>query len=396
MLRVLVINNSTTGDQQDGEQWVYRQARTDGRLLFSDQRRFVDHDLFIVSSGSLSEARGPDIKHEVRTEIVERVSAGACLVCFLDSEQVGWLPEPLRARQTSGELVDLVTHEVGSSSNSPQPPIYRLLRGFERELAYEVQIEDLGNNWKPLAQAKNERAVAAYTSRGKGAIVLLPNAKARAKIIRRLIDQVLPQLCEQPPKSLGPREDAPTWLQGVTVPGGAELENEAAKLERDIYDLRQALEAKRGEAEARLGHRDLLWQTDTPLEEGVRKALALLGIEASKRPPIDLVHAIGNGRELYIEIEGTTSAVSIKKGRQLLQYIADAPDPSLVEGAIVGNPHRLVEPAVRNDPFTADLRKLAKKHNWQLVTTDELFRLVCRNLGGDTKASDEARTILGL
>src|SRR5262245_4752997 len=125
MLRVLIINHSILRDRQDGEEWVDREARTDGAHLYSDQQRFVDHDLFVVNTGSLSGPRTGEIRHEVRTEIVERIYAGACLVCFLDSPNLGWLPESPKVRQTSGELVDLVTHDAGTSSNSTQPGIYR-------------------------------------------------------------------------------------------------------------------------------------------------------------------------------------------------------------------------------------------------------------------------------
>ncbi len=103
-----------------------------------------------------------------------------------------------------------------------------------------------------------------------------------------------------------------------------------------------------------------------------------------------------------MEIEGTTGPIQIRKGRQLLGYIADEDDPGAFRGAIIGNPFRRDHPSARPPEgsqvglFSPQMESLAGKQGWPLLTTSQLFDWVTRHMAGDKKASGEARKALGV
>ena len=127
-----------------------------------------------------------------------------------------------------------------------------------------------------------------------------------------------------------------------------------------------------------------------------------MGVPAHPKPPVDLACPNLLGGELYIEVEGTTGAVSIHKGRQLGSYIDDADDPASMTGAIIGNPFRMEHPSNRPPPgsqvglFSPPLERMAARDSWPLLTTTQLFEWVRRHLDGDNTGSVELRQALGL
>lgn len=143
---------------------------------------------------------------------------------------------------------------------------------------------------------------------------------------------------------------------------------------------------------------DLLWQTgEEVLEERVREALRLMGLNAQKKYGVDVVVEDVQGT-LYAEVEGTTKSVRVDKSRKLLEDISGADDPASVRGAIIGNPFRLEQPNDRpvgqRKFFVREVEVAAKKFGWVLITTRELFDLVCRHLAGDNSAARELRNRL--
>lgn len=46
------------------------------------------------------------------------------------------------------------------------------------------------------------------------------------------------------------------------------------------------------------------------------------------------------------------------------------------QGILIGNPHRLTNPQNRKEPFTDEVKKVAKKDGFGLLTTFEIFKAV--------------------
>jgi hypothetical protein len=198
-------------------------------------------------------------------------------------------------------------------------------------------------------------------------------------------------------------EESPPWLADYPIPEAQQLEEQMRQAGQRLYDLQHEIEDLEARRRAISEYQGLLWFEGKPLELVVEKAVNLLGVDAHPSGQIDLAYAIGDGQALYIEVEGTTGAIQVRKGSQLLRYIAEAPDPSLVRGAIIGNPFRTESPANRPPPgsqvgfFSEPLERLAKNQKWKLITTIQLFAWVKIHFaGGQERASQLLREALGV
>lgn len=152
------------------------------------------------------------------------------------------------------------------------------------------------------------------------------------------------------------------------------------KLEQDNKSLHVKLE----EQEVLKG---LLYETGTPLEESVRKALRILGYQAegydNGELELDQVITSTEGHRFIGECEGRdTKPIAIVKLNQLLRAIQDdfaRDDISLEQkahGILIGNPFRLVNPTERvESPFTDKCLSTAKHSKVGLLTTVNLFHV---------------------
>ena len=412
MLKVMVFNEAVKPDEQPGEQWAFRSVicSAPDTLVAESAAGVVDHDVFVVGNGTLRpnpEAgfrQGPEV---VSSRIAARVAAGGLLICFLDGDNTAWLPiyatHLVHPRRVSGRDVRAVT-----------PIRWRALERIPwGDAGFTIQIS-LGAtgrhspfmNWTPLAQSKDGAAVAAAYRFEAGHVLLLPSFETRRdQIVRIILDDVLPEILPGLVPKRKDAEPAPPWVSEVDVPGVAELRSRVNAFDTEIRQLRERREQAEAESQALLWHRGLLWRTGFPLETHVMDALRLLGLEARSEPPVDIVCDLGEGRRLYIEIEGTEGPIALKKGQQLLSYIANADDPAAIHGAIVGNPHRklpMAERPPKDQPFLfgRELVNLASKQGWALVQTSQIFELVCRRLSGDAneraKVLTSTRLLLGI
>jgi hypothetical protein len=272
---------------------------------------------------------------------------------------------------------------------------------FKDEMHYISQF-GLPSGWEQLAKALNDQTVSTMVGSGSGHAIFLPQFKNRTHVVRYLLDHVIPKLLPalSRPADTAVQEEAPDWVLPFDVPGATELERELANLSARIEQLRDEQTGKEQKLLELLEYRGLLWLDGFPLERVVASALAVLGIDAHPQGQIDLVHEKEDGTKLYIEVEGTETLVQVRKGQQLLTYIAQAEDPASTSGAIIANPFRRQHPSDRpstiDQLFSPPLRALAAQQKWSLITTGALFELVRAQLSGDPRACGEAQVALGL
>ena len=134
---------------------------------------------------------------------------------------------------------------------------------------------------------------------------------------------------------------------------------------------------------------DLVCGNGLILERRVGEALIFLGFKVDYPPESSHSYDLRvkyKDKELIIEIEGTKKSIEINKGRQLMHWLAEE-DP-LVQGVLMGNPFNN-EPLTNRPPkvnqklFTEALENLAVKRGFTLISSIDLFNLVCKKLKGE-------------
>lgn len=405
LMRILVLNSAVFAEKVGGETWSHLEAKSFNQQLWASGNHVViDDDLFIIDAekipqvGSLDAIKRfpQDVVRSISQGIRERVVAGGCLICFAGEAPMPWLPVGLDLRPFSGQRI---------SVNPRHGTLSDLLRKYRAEASYKVQFEVSGP-WTTVASSTTKFPVAVYVKHGSGYIVLLPQFKNRGKVAREFLDKVvptyLPGLVDDRPAP--PESEKPTWLADFPLTQAEKLSQEISDLGAEIQRLGTERADKEQQRADLLRFQNLLWYEGRALEAEVMAALQLLGMQVRPGPEgrVDLIGRRDDGREVYIEVEGTKGAINITKGRQLADYINSTDDPANTEGAIIGNPfrehHPSLRPPVRSQvgSFSPQLEAMAKKYGWALVTTTELFEWVRRHLDGDAEASAEAHKALRL
>jgi len=378
---------------QPGEEWqkagdVYLHS---GRLHGLTKREIYDFDIYIANAQGIADSGSYVESPAIDTQILERAASGAILICFAAPAGMEWIPAQVRPYSTGGTVVDVL----------PNTPFSGVLERFRRQTEYRTLLS-LSGHWEALETNNTGAPVAGWLACGQGYIILLPWFNQPDKVIRSLLDQVLPRLAPRLfEEEEMPEEELPEWVGNFPVPGLQELTEEVSGLDEEMRRLQELRDQKGKEGRELERFQGLLWWTGIPLQRIAEQALKRLGIEAYPEEPKDLVIDLDGGR-LFIEMEGAEGPIKVNKGRQLLDYINADPEPEKIEGAILGNPFRREHPSQRPPPgsqadlFTVDLKRMAARYNWRLLLTKDLFDFLIRHLNGDEKAAEEAREWLGI
>jgi hypothetical protein len=396
VVRILVLNYAVPVDKRGGEEWRELAAVAQGEILYATTAEdLIDFDVFVIDRDKVQQVSStPSESKLIGGQIFGRIQGGGCAVIFCGEKAITWLdlPQPIVPVSISGERVTITTNNE---------PVAAFLDRLKDELSYRSQF-DPPDGWEPLAKALNNRAVSAMRRFGSGLVIVLPEFRSRPRAIRDLLNHVIPHLLPDLARPTDPAvgEEAPEWVSEFKVPQTAELEQELSQLEAQILQLRDTQSEKERQRRELLQNRGLLWLDGFALERAVAGALELLGIAVRPQGTVDLVHEKGDGTRLYIEVEGTEGLVQLRKGQQLLTYIAQADDPASTSGAIIANPYRKQIPADRPTDedrlFSPPLRALAEKQGWRILTTVKLFELVQSHLSGEADTRRQAMAALGL
>jgi hypothetical protein len=211
-----------------------------------------------------------------------------------------------------------------------------------------------------------------------------PDKKFHKKAIKSLVDYFSPDFEEE-------SEEKPEWASQYELRdlGLQEKENEINEIDRRIEELSKAKEEKTNEKAKIAKWSDLITRQGKTLEVCLKEAFELLGVEKVEHEP-DGTH----GQDLRIEhknmgftieVEGSKGPIRIDKARELLHWMADAPLEH--KGILIGNPFRELDPKERppqnNKLFVKEAIDLAKKRELVLITSNDIFKLVCKKLRGE-------------
>ena len=213
-----------------------------------------------------------------------------------------------------------------------------------------------------------------------------PPKKLEQKAFKVIIEHFKP---DPAPISSVPK---PSWLDEAAslIPGVRELQTVRSSIKGEIQLKSDQLNVEEEKLRNLSSWADLLWLEGLQLENKVREALRFLGIAATCGDPSghtsDLV-ADDSGIRFLFEVTGTTGTVGIEKGRQLMQWVAEAPDPANSKGVLIANAFRNEAPDKRPPVpdrriFVLELERLAERYHLALLDARELFHIVCAKLSG--------------
>ncbi|MBC7749598.1 MAG: hypothetical protein H7Z76_13675 [Methylotenera sp.] len=252
-------------------------------------------------------------------------------------------------------------------------------KSLKDELEYSAYLEiENENNTDYFLQNRSNKPVGFSMTSGNGLIVFLPPPKNidHAKMIGTFINCTKNHLTkyeETPP---------PNWVSEYQLEGENRYDDEITQISTEIDTLlekRKNLESQKYELTI---FKELLYEQGEKLEIVVLSFFKLIGFKAENRKLEDLEHDVvfesieGKG---IAEIEGKDNdAIHVGKIDQLNRAVDEDFDliGSYAQGILIGNHYRLLNPENRKDAFTEKVMLVAKKKNFGLLTTMEIFHAI--------------------
>lgn len=383
---------------------------------FAGHDSLLDADLLVVHPGALKSLFGKittlsdglprlftddgsdafrELMDRRRREISALLANGKIVVAFLTpvlgvhGEVMGkgnyepltnydWLPE------SEHHLIRLIARGTGSSitvsaKRNPFVPYYQT---FRASLQYEAYF-DAGTSGEAFLTNKANCPVGIALSWGRGLIVFLPPPpdEVRPEQIAGVLIQ-----CAKPLLSGEARSAEPEWVKSIPLAGEADRTKDVKEAKARLDTAQKELDRKTADLDSLREYRDLLYESGKPLENAARKALRLLGFSAEPFKSSDMEHDIilecSEGRALA-EVEGKDrEAINIDKIDQLTRVVDEdfAANGKYSDGILIGNPHRLQPPDKRPDPFTEKAYIAAKRKQFILLATADLYQAAMRAL----------------
>ena len=261
----------------------------------------------------------------------------------------------------------------GNSSFSPY------FKAFKNNLEYSayLNVEQTDKSQYFLLN-RSDKPVGFLLQAGKGLIVFLPPPVNvdHQRLIATLI------ACTKKYLTTHEVTPPPNWVSGYKLPG-------EDKFDIEIFAVNSKIEILTEEKQKLENHKldiskfkGLLFEQGPELEKIIIEAFKILGFQADNRKLDDLEHDIvfesSEGRGIA-EVEGKDNdAIHIGKMDQLNRAVDE--DFELVgsycQGILIGNHYRLLKPEDRKDPFTEKVHIVAKKKNFGLLSTLEIYNAV--------------------
>ncbi len=404
MLRVVAVNYGLRGEGVT-------------RISFKGISTFLDADVLLVaprqlplhysapialSDGTLylSLARGArslrrDMKRR-REEVGTLLKNGKLVVVFL-SPRVALLAENFEAEDSVVSNYDWLPKElagittlmregVGSSLvlKSPRHPFAPYYEAFSSNLSYEAYFHTTKQDPNEFFLTnKTGNPVAWFRPVRNGYMVFLPpppDDAAPEKVLGVL------RQCARTTLGGGVRTPEPAWTREFELGGESQLLAEIKAVRKELNKRVRETERLDRKRRSLADYRQLLYEQGKPLEAVVIRALGLLGFEAEPFQKGDMEHDVvlqsPEGRAVA-EVEGRDgAAIAIGKLDQLGRVVdEDFKEHNVYShGLLIGNPYRLTPPDERGEPFTEKVQLAAKRKDFALLTTVELFGAVQRVL----------------
>lgn len=186
----------------------------------------------------------------------------------------------------------------------------------------------------------------------------------------------------------------PDWLAGITVPDEKSDREQMTILADEISKLQGKFNTLKAQIQEETNIKKLLYEKNEALENIVKESFEELGFTCSKKDDKDWMidSEIGSG---ILEVTGSNSSIDIQKLRQLLNYLLDEHKESTDEkkAILVANHFSETPIGKRGEPFTQKAIDESNVHSICLLSTSELFNLICNLRQGNITQKDVQKRI---
>jgi len=252
-------------------------------------------------------------------------------------------------------------------------------KAFKDELSYSAYL-DIDSDEKIYFLVNNSNKPVGFTyGWEKGLIAFLP-APTYQSDNKKLIGVIV----ESTRRFFTKHETTPPpgWTNDYALWGETEINEKINALQSELLKRKEDISIIEGQKEQITKFKSLLFEQGPDLENIVIESFRLLGFKAENRKVDDLEHDIvfeseeGKG---IAELEGKDNdAIHISKMDQLNRAVDEDFEltGSYSQGVLIGNHYRFTKPELRKEPFTEKVLIVAKKKNFGLLTTFEIYKAV--------------------
>lgn len=360
-----VLNAPTTANSVSGADQVRRRADETRRLL--------------EAGGTVLVTARPDA-----------VQPG--LLGFEGCNRYSWLPAPAALawgppfiRPAEGKTVRIVAEDH---------PLASVLRDFRGEISYRAVFDDrqaeLRRQARFIATGGSGIPIAAEFHVLGGRVIFLPamndDMRRRPELASALV-----QLCTRLDSHSEPSVP-PNWSKSMALPGLEQLEAELEESEAAAAAATAHVAAVQERHDAVARHRRLLFEDGPIFVSAVEEALRLLGFSV-RGGPGDPLAVTSEGVHAFVETESSKDQLVewpyVRLQRRLEDHLLTTSEQ--LKGIVVVNGKRELAPDQRSEQYTEPLRVACENYRYSLVTSETLFTLMQRVLGGANEA-----TLLGI
>jgi hypothetical protein len=339
----------------------------------------TDYQILLVDSSTLPEIFSANILSAIRESIKELLANGYPIVFILPRNNFtkNWglvIPGGITIRSEQGKTIDFYEHDE----------IMNFYKNFidQHEIVISNSKADSTFRGKtvPVTVLMSNNINKPCSLKYENLYLLHPPAMhLHEKAIASLVDYFAPDTNNE-------KIGKPEWVLSYELKelGLQAIDDEVSEINKQIAELTEKKDGIAITRQKKAKWSDLLTQQGKVLELRLKEALELLGVEKVLHEPNG-----SNGPDLVIdhktllftvEVEGTKGSIKLKKARQLLHWIADAPSDH--KGILIGNPHYEHDPKDRppgnKKMFVDEVEVLAQKRNFALITSNDIFKLVCK------------------
>ncbi len=214
-----------------------------------------------------------------------------------------------------------------------------------------------------LAVNRAGHPISLHVPYGGGHCILLPYTSEKDKLVKLLVQKGLNLI----PKKEEGHVEIPDWLKEFST-----------KEEMDLLKRYQEIEGKLGKYNK---FKRLLWETGKRLERVVIDSFREIGIEVRELPEgshADFEFPLTEEVTGVCEVKGILGSADRDDLRQLLDYYVEQRDIEQrnIKGIFVVNHFRNLNPKERGDVSTEGALDIAKKHNFCIISTLRLYRIL--------------------